>query len=167
MKPILFTVMLVAVLLPPRHAAAQATPPTRIGQSLPAIALLALDSTATNLVSFRNPKQPLVVVYFSPTCSHCQHQTEEITGNMGLFKEVQFVFVSAYALPDIKTFATNYGLGRFKNIALAYDPTAKLAGYYNMQSLPGIYVYNKSGKLIHSFETNATAVQIVDALGKP
>ncbi|TAD92445.1 MAG: hypothetical protein EAY75_02595 [Bacteroidetes bacterium] len=134
-----------------------------IGQALPPLVLLRLDSTEARLGSLRKANQPLVVLYFSPTCSHCQQQTEEITANMGLLKSVNFLLVSAYPLADLRSFEASYGIARFQNMALAHDPTAKLAVFYGLKALPGIFVYNKNGLLVQKFKTNATAAQIAAA----
>src|SRR4051794_12946729 len=69
--------------------------------SFPAFPLLTLDSTRFNTSSLRGKNEQIVVIYFSPTCSHCQHQAEEITSHMKDFKDVKFLMVSSYALSEI------------------------------------------------------------------
>lgn len=103
-------------------------------------------------------------MYFSPTCGHCQQKTEELTGHIKDFSDVQILMVSAYALSDIKTFANGFGLFKFSNIKLAYDPDFKLGSFYKLTSLPGLYLYDKNGLFIQKFDPNATVSEMIEAL---
>jgi peroxiredoxin len=125
--------------------------------SFPAYPLLALDSSKFNSVSISNKKEPVVIIYFSPTCSHCQHQVEEITSHMNEFQHVQFLMVSSYSMKEIKEFSDTYGMSHFSNVTLAHDPVFGMGQFFEIRSLPGIFVYNKKGKLQTHFETNVLA----------
>ena len=133
--------------------------------TIPHIPLLQLDSVQFIAKSVVRKKHQTVVIFFSPTCSHCQHQAEDITGNMKDFKDVDFLFVSAYSIPEIKTYVDTYGLYRFPNITVGQDPAFKLGEFYSMKSLPGIFVYDKQGKLTASFETNIKPEKLKEVLG--
>ncbi|MES2649864.1 MAG: redoxin domain-containing protein [Bacteroidota bacterium] len=132
--------------------------------SFPAFPLMALDSSRFNSISVLAKNQPLVVIYFSPTCSHCQHQAEEITSHMNEFKNVKFLMVSSYPITEIKEFATTYAIQRFQNITLAHDPNFSMGQFYELRSLPGIYVYDKKGLFKKNFETNVMADVLWNAL---
>jgi peroxiredoxin len=132
--------------------------------SFPAFPLMALDSTKFNSISVPVKNQPLVVVYFSPTCSHCQHQAEEITSHMSDFKNVKFLMVSSYSIPEIKEFAATYAISHFQNITLAQDPNFAMGQFFELRSLPGIYVYDKKGLFKKQFETNVLADVLWNAI---
>lgn len=132
--------------------------------SFPAFPLLTLDSTRFNSASVRGKNEQVVVICFSPTCSHCQHQAEEITSHMKDFKDVKFLMVSSYAISEIKQFAETYGVSHFPNITLAYDPNFSMGQFYELRSLPGIYVYDKKGTLKKRFETNVLAEALLQAI---
>lgn len=125
--------------------------------SFPAFNLLALDSTRFSTLSVSNRKEPVVFIYFSPTCSHCQHQAEEITSHMNDFQHVQFLMVSAYSMQEIKQYADSYGLSHFKNITIGQDAAFAIGRFFDIKSLPGIFVYDKKGKYQTHFETNVVA----------
>eukprot|EP01035_Chromulina_nebulosa_P057555 gene57555-78856_t len=104
--------------------------------SFPAFQLLNLDSTKFNSISLMTKKEPSVVMYFSPTCSHCQHQAEEITSHIKDLKNVKILMVSAYPLTEIRQFAETYAIDKFPNITLAFDPNSSLVSFYEIKSLP-------------------------------
>jgi thiol-disulfide isomerase/thioredoxin len=109
-------------------------------------------------------QKPTVVVYFSPTCSHCQTQTTDITSNMGLFKGVQFLFVTAYPVNDTKPFLNDYAIERFDNIIFGYDSTFAMGRFFELKSLPGIFIYGKDKQLKSYFETNIKAEKLYSAI---
>jgi peroxiredoxin len=132
--------------------------------SIPAFPLLALDSSKFSSISVVEKKEPLIIMYFSPTCGHCQHQAEEFTSHMKDLKGVKILMVSAYPLGEMRQFNTDYGLAHFSNIKLGNDPEFSMGRFFDLKSLPGIFIYGKDGKLKKTFETNAAIVDIVAAL---
>ena len=132
--------------------------------SFPGFELRHTDSTAFNTHSIPKKNKQTVLIYFSPTCGHCQHQAEEITGHIGEFKNVNFLFVSAYPLEEIQKFAATYAMDKFKNITVAYDPESKMVRFLEIRSLPGIYIYDKKRKFKKAFSTNQLTADLVNAL---
>lgn len=132
--------------------------------SFPAFPLFTLDSSRISSVSVRTKNEPIVVICFSPTCSHCQHQAEEITSHMKDFKEVKFLMVSSYPMQEVREFAEAYALNRFPNILVASDPNFSMGQFYELRSLPGIYLYDKKGKYKKHFETNVIAEDLLKAI---
>ncbi len=133
--------------------------------SFPAFPLLKTDSTKFNSVSVVEKNHPTVIIYFSPTCSHCQHQAEEITASMKQFEGVNFLFVSSYTMEDINQYVSAYGLNHFSNITVGQDAPFNMGRFFELKSLPGIFVYDKKGKLTASFDTNLKADVLAKAIG--
>ncbi len=122
------------------------------------------DSSTFVMSESAKKKKPTVIIVFSPTCGHCQHQAEEITSHMQALKDINFLFCTAYPMPDMREFISHYGLEKFPNITAAHDYGFMLNTFYKINSLPGIFVYDKKGKLKTRFETNVTAQNLVDAI---
>jgi cytochrome oxidase Cu insertion factor (SCO1/SenC/PrrC family) len=108
--------------------------------------------------------RPTVVVYFSPTCHHCQAQALDITGNMKLFKDVQFLFVTSYPEADTKSFLDEYAIEKFSNIRFGYDTAFAMGSFFMLKSLPGLFIYNKEGKFVRDFDTNLRPEMLKEAL---
>ena len=66
-------------------------PPFKQYPTIPAFKLMGLDSIFFEIKDVVQKKKPTVIMVFSPTCSHCQHQTEEITSNITQLKDITFV----------------------------------------------------------------------------
>jgi peroxiredoxin len=161
----LFIIVLVSIL----GASAQDSSTTRginykTISGFPAFPLLKTDSSKFNSVSVFQRGEPAVIIYFSPTCGHCQHQAEEITGRIKDFKNVQILMVSSYSMEEIQQFVASYGLDHFRNITVAQDPGFNMGTFFELKSLPGIFVYDKKGKLKTHFETNVLANELLDAV---
>jgi len=131
---------------------------------LPAYKLRALDSTEILSTVVLHKKHESLIIYFSPTCSHCQHQAEEITSHIKDLQDVNILMVSSYPLSEIRTFAETYAINKFPNITLAYDPTYSLGHFFEISSLPGIYIYDKKGEFKKNFATNQKIETLLAAL---
>ncbi|HMP93796.1 MAG TPA: redoxin domain-containing protein [Phnomibacter sp.] len=118
----------------------------------PAFPLFTLDSVKTSSTALRQAKKATVIVYFSPTCSHCQHFTEALSGRLKELKNIHILMVSGYDLAEIRQFNSTYGVSRLPNFSLAYDPGFNMGRFFVMKELPGVFVYNKEGQLVKLFE---------------
>jgi cytochrome oxidase Cu insertion factor (SCO1/SenC/PrrC family) len=132
--------------------------------TLPAYKLVSSSGETFTSSSILQKKSPLVVIYFSPTCSHCQQQAEDITSNMNQFKDAQFLFVTSYPQSDTKPFLNQYAIEKFKNITFGYDSTFSMGKFYLLESLPGIFIYNKNGELKTFFSTNVKPANLYAAI---
>ena len=72
--------------------------------------------------------------------------------------------VSSYGLDEIQQFVASYGLDHFQNITVAQDPGFNMGTFFELKSLPGIFVYDKKGKLKTHFETNVLANELLNAI---
>ncbi len=132
--------------------------------TFPAYKLVNSNGETFTSSSIQKANLPTVVVYFSPTCSHCQQQAEDITSNMSQFKDVQFLFVTSYPQSDTKPFLDQYAIEKFKSITFGYDSTFAMGRFYLLESLPGIFIYNKKGELKTFFNTNIKPANLYAAI---
>src|SRR5258706_7053070 len=65
---------------------------------LPAFTVLKTDSVYTNDRIIPKDK-PVIIVYFSPECGHCQLTAQEFSKKMKNMRQFYFVWVSYYPLP--------------------------------------------------------------------
>lgn len=134
---------------------------------IPSFKLMKVDSSTFYMKDIAEAKkQPTVVVVFSPSCSHCQHQAEEITSHMKDFENTTFLFATGYPLNEIQQYSDSYGLDKFPNIYIGQDYGRNLVSFYKITSIPGIFVYNKKGKLVEAYSTNVKAETLAAALKK-
>lgn len=90
-----------------------------------------------------------IIMLFNPTCGHCEEQTEQFEKNIGLFKNVQLLFIAAPIMgPYLGNYATKYHLNEYPQIwcGLDYDNFIDKAFLY--YALPQLCIYDKNQKLI-------------------
>jgi len=111
-------------------------------------------------------KKPVVVIYFSPDCSHCQLEMKEITDSMQLLDKAFFVLASFKQMDEIKEFSDKYHLQNFSNIVVGRDTKYFIPSFYKVRFTPFIAVYDKHGKLVKAFESGAKVSELKEAIGE-
>ncbi len=144
--------------------AAQTTGTVKSNDSFPVFTIQTLEGKMVSTASFRKPGRHTIIMYFSPTCSHCRAQTEQITGNIKLFDKADWLMVSAYPDSEIQIFIKDMGLAPFKNITVAHDPQFALGQFLALDEIPGIFVYSPNGKLLKQIRKATTAEKIAEAM---
>jgi thiol-disulfide isomerase/thioredoxin len=131
-------------------------------KEVPAYNLLDLNEKKFSSGSVQQKGKSLVVVYFSPLCGHCLEFTETLTSNLKKFKQVQFLFVSAYPMEDIKTFAITRGLQKMPQFKIGQDPDFNMGRFYELKEIPAIFVYSKNGKFKKSFDAKLKIEDLIE-----
>lgn len=92
------------------------------------------------------------IVYFSPTCGHCQLTTQDIVKHMDSLKNVFFVFVSYNPMNEISEFYRYYNLNTFKNVRIGRDPKYFIPSFFHVEATPFVAVYDNRHKLVMAFD---------------
>ena len=96
--------------------------------------------------------KPVVIIYFSPDCGHCQLAAHEYEENISRLNDVFFVWVSYLSLDKIKSFAEEYKMLDQKNIRIGRDPNYFIPAFYKVKFTPFMAVYDAGGKLLKTYE---------------
>lgn len=121
------------------------------------------DSTAfTNKNLLKN--KPLVIMFFSPDCEHCQKETKELLAYKEELKNIQILMVSPSSYSMLKQFYQEYGLSAMSNIKLGNDLNYALGSIYQLRTFPSMFVYDQTGKLAKAFVGNIGVPAILDAV---
>jgi thioredoxin-related protein len=129
------------------------TPPPVI----PPYRILNTDSvyvTPANLVK----NKPVMVIYFAPDCSHCQHLMYDLKPKMNAFKNMQVVMITfAEPLKATQVFYRDFDLKKYPNFTVGTEGySLKVQRYYNVHTTPYIALYDKNGKLVKAYEKAPT-----------
>lgn len=108
--------------------------------------------------------KPIVFIYFSPDCGHCQVEAEHITKEMKVIEDAFYVWVSYRDMEDIKAFGEKYKFAEFKNMVIGRDPAYAIPSFFRVRFTPFVAVYNKDRKLVQTFESGATVDQLKSAI---
>jgi len=107
---------------------------------------------------------PVMIMFFSPDCDHCQKQIKEMMAYKQELKNIQIVMISPLSYKDNKTFYDEYALASMPNIRLGFDVTFKLRNLYQTTTYPSMYVYDKNGTLAKAFVGNIAVPAIIAAV---
>lgn len=130
--------------------------------NIPPFTLIAQDSSSITRDNIPKHKKVLIM-YFSPDCNHCQHQTEDILKSMNDFKNIEIVMATYQPFEEMVAFYKKYDLAKYPNIIIGRDATFFFPPFYKMQNLPYLALYNKKGDLITTFEGNRKTEVLLNA----
>jgi thioredoxin-related protein len=127
-------------------------PPYKRFPTLPPLQLLLGDSTTLYTKADLSKKKPVLVMLFSPDCSHCQHSAEEMVQQKDDLKDIQIVMATLQSIAQMNAFAETYGLKALPNVVLGKDVNYILPAFYGVHNLPYMAFYKKNGALIRTVD---------------
>lgn len=130
--------------------------------TVPPISLLQADSSL--LTKDQLKKAPVLLMFFSPTCDHCQHQISDMIKRMSAFKNTQLVLATYQPFEEMVEFIKTYELDKYPNIKVGRDEKFVLPPFYHIQSLPYLALYNKKGDLVTTWQGNVPVDTLLKAL---
>ena len=132
--------------------------------SLPAFNMLLLDST-TVFNTINVPKgKPIVLFFFSPDCTHCQKETEQIIKEKGIIENASLVYISVDTLDKIRTFYNHYKMRQYPSIIMGKDYKYFIFQYYKPPTTPFVVIYDKEKQLCESFQGEIEPGKLVTAI---
>jgi thiol-disulfide isomerase/thioredoxin len=139
------------------------TPPYKRFPNIPPFDLLQTDSSTHLTKESISKKHPVLLLYFSPDCPHCKHQTEEILAEMDKFKDIEIVMATYQPFEEMVTFYHNYKISSYPNIKMGRDTRFMLPPYFRMRNLPYLALYSRKGALITTFDGNQKVATLLEA----
>jgi thioredoxin-related protein len=100
---------------------------------------------------------PVMLIYFSPTCEHCQEFTRNLLQKITAFNNAQILFISYLPLNDVEKFKNDFDLDKYPNIKIGTEGyTFIVQRFYNIRNFPFIALYDKKGSLFAYYRTAPT-----------
>jgi thiol-disulfide isomerase/thioredoxin len=160
-----FILLSVAILISATSRAQDSTAATfKNIQHLPAFKIYAVpDSTIFTSAQLKK-SGPLVLMFFSPDCDHCQKETKELMAYKEELKNLQIIMASAAAFKDINAFYKDYNIASMTNIIMGQDANYILGMKYQIRTYPSIFVYDSNGILAKAFVGNISVPAILEAV---
>ena len=128
--------------------------------TLPPLQLMLGDSTKYTKEDLPR-KKPVLLMLFSPDCSHCQHTAEELLQYKKEIKDIHIVMATLQSIPQMNAFVEKYKLKELPNVVVGRDTYFLMPSYYNIKNLPYLAFYNKKGELIKGFEGSMSVEKIL------
>lgn len=130
--------------------------------TVPPFSLIQADSSVLTKDNLK--KGPVLIMFFSPSCDHCQHQVSDMLKRINEFKHTQWVLATYQPFEEMVEFIKTYELAKHPNIKVGRDAKFVLPPFYHIQSLPYLAVYNKKGNLVNTWQGNVPVETLLKAL---
>ncbi len=136
-------------------------------ENIPPYHIQKADSTYVTPANLKKNK-PVMIIYFSPDCSHCQALMSEMKPELKQFKDVQIVMIAFTPfLKMLSDFSRDYGLNAYPNITVGTEGyTYVVQRYYQIKTTPFIAVYDHKGKLLTTYEHPPKVSELVKTVKK-
>ena len=134
--------------------------------TIPPFHLLKLDSTTYLTKEDVKKNHKTLIMYFSPDCDHCKHQTESILSDFSKFKDIEIIMATYQPFEELKEFNTHYRMFEHPNVRMGRDEKFFLPPFYKIRNLPYLALYDKKGNLITTFEGSQKVDTILNAFAK-
>lgn len=166
MKKIVSAILLLFILIE-THAQTDSIPPAPFERypTVPPFTLLKTDSTDLTRDNLHK-NRPVMIMFFSPDCEHCQHQTKDLLAEIDKFKDVQIVMATYQPMENMQKFYIDFEIARYSNIYMGRDTKFFFPPFYKMRNLPFLALYNKKGNLITTFEGNQKVDTLITSFEK-
>ena len=134
--------------------------------TVPPFRILKVDSSTYFTKDDLKKNRRTIIMFFSPDCEHCKHQTKDILADFSKFKDIEIVMATFQPFNEMKDFYSFYRIADHSNIKMGRDEKYFLPPYFKMQSLPYIALYDKKGNYITHFEGNQKVDTILNAFNQ-
>lgn len=99
--------------------------------------------------------KPIVIIYFSPDCDHCEKLTKDFLSREKDFKKASVAMITYQPVDKVAKFVTDYKINKYSNIFVGTEGESFFVrNYYRIYQLPFIALYNKNGDFIKSYGQN-------------
>ncbi len=106
--------------------------------------------------------KPILIVYFSPGCEHCEDFTRQLKANITQLKKASVAMVTYWPVADLNSFVHKFSLNNFSNIYTGTEGNSFfLRNYYNISQMPFVALYTKSGDLVKTWHTKIPVQDVV------
>lgn len=129
--------------------------------SFPAFEMQLADSATVFNTYYVKKGKPIVVIFFSPECDHCQHMTEDMLAHMKELKKATILMVTPQPLEQLREFNKKYELDKYKNITTGKELHFFFFGFYSPGSFPFIAVYDKDKQLVTSWNGGVKIEELI------
>lgn len=109
--------------------------------------------------------RPLLIVYFSPECDHCQIFMKSFFKSAQEFKNTQVLFITYLPLDRVVKFESEFPVNKYKNIITGTEGmTFVVRNFYEIKEMPFAVLYDKQGKLIGKYERDIPLNNIIKSI---
>jgi hypothetical protein len=132
--------------------------------AIPAFDLLLADSVTVFSTSRIPAGSPVILMYFSPDCEHCQRQTDALVKHIESLRDVRIYLITPLPFGEMKTFTLDYHLSRYTNITVGQDYRYAFYKYYKAEAFPCTAIYDDRKQLIKLYRQELGIDRILETI---
>lgn len=111
--------------------------------------------------------KPIVIIYFSPECDHCEKMMKELIKKKASFKKASVAMITHLAVDRVAKFVQQFGLNKYSNIYVGTEgSTFFVRNYYKIEHMPFIALHDKNGNLVKVYRKEGPLTDLVNQLNK-
>lgn len=134
---------------------------TPANSEIPSIEILLTDSATIFHTSTLSARKPVVLLFFSSTCDHCQKEATDMVQKKEILKKIQLVMISTEELFAIRNFYEQYGLSAVSKLIIGKDIRYAGIKHFQFESIPYCALYSRGHKYLGSLERNFNTDSII------
>jgi thiol-disulfide isomerase/thioredoxin len=138
--------------------------PKDAGEPLPSFDILLADSSTHVNTAQVEAGRPIVLMYFSPDCEHCQKETKDILQHMNALHEARFLFVTIDAFDRLQVFNKYYQLSKYPNVMLGRDEQFFLLRHFRGIAPPYLVLYDRNKKQRASYQGDIAVDSLISVV---
>ena len=134
-------------------------PPDSAYTNRPVFEIMKPDSTLFNNRHLP-PDTPVVIIYFSPDCGHCQIEAEAIAKAADSLRNAFFVWVSYHDPEAIEKFSLTYHLKQQPNMVFGRDVQYRLPVLFKVKSTPYTVIFDRNKRFVKDFRMGVSVEKL-------
>lgn len=110
-------------------------------------------------------EKPIIIIYFSPDCDHCDNLTKELLKQAADFSKASIAMITFLPVQSVSNFVNKYKLNRYSNLYVGTEQTSFFVkNYYRVTEMPFVALYTKNGDLVKSYSRNVSLKDLSNRL---
>lgn len=110
-------------------------------------------------------EKPILIVYFSPECDHCEKLMKEFFKLATSFQKASVAFITYLPVDRVSKFVNDYKLAKHPNIYSGTEgSTFFVRNYYSITEMPFAALYTKNGDVVASYGKNVDLKSLAEKL---
>jgi len=95
--------------------------------------------------------KPTLYIYFNSTCHLCQEELGTLSKRINEFKDYNLIFTTVEPVGEMIGFVNGLGIKDKAFVNFLLDAEMKVASYYQIKSVPSIFVYDAKKQLLAEY----------------
>ncbi|TDH23234.1 hypothetical protein EXU57_17305 [Segetibacter sp. 3557_3] len=96
--------------------------------------------------------KPVLIIYFSPECDHCDHLVKQLLKRGPGLKKVSVAMITHLPMATVADFVKRNNLAKYGNFYVGTEGTTYFVrNYYGVVEMPFTALYSRQGELVKKY----------------